>query len=102
MPILIKAKMLSVLILASLHVIAPAKVAHASEQTHLETERTQEQLISMHVMISKLRQLMINIKDIDALTHLGLPEADAKLMRTVLNAKFSQTRTQTLSIIWSL
>jgi len=61
-----------------------------------------DQMLSLKVMMSKLRELLYSLKDIKELESAGLPHRDAELMYNTLLAKITQTKTQTLSLITAL
>jgi len=61
-----------------------------------------DQLLSLKITMSKLRELIYSLKDIKELENAGLPHHDAELMYKTLLAKITQTKNQTLSLITSL
>jgi len=63
---------------------------------------TSERMVSLRIMIAKLRELVLNLKDIDDLEKVGLSQADAKLMKLALQEKINQTQSETLLLIRSL
>lgn len=64
--------------------------------------RTASQLLSLRVMISKLRELGYSLKEVDDLGSIGMEKADIDLMRTTLEAKINQTMANTLALIREL
>jgi len=60
------------------------------------------QMLSLKVMMSKLRELLYSLNDIKELESAGLPHRDAELMYSTLLAKITQTKNQTLSLITAL
>ncbi len=62
----------------------------------------ENQILTLKIMMSKLRELLYSLKDIKELESAGLPHRDAELMYNTLLAKITQTKTQTLSLITSL
>jgi len=62
----------------------------------------ENQMLTLKVMTSKLRELLYSLKDIKELENAGLPHRDAELMYNTLLAKITQTKNQTLSLITSL
>ncbi len=56
-------------------------------------------MVTLRIMVAKLRELVLNLKDIDELEKVGLPHADARLMRLALQEKINQTQNETLALI---
>ncbi len=59
-------------------------------------------LLSLKIMISKLRELGYSLKEVDDLGTIGLQQADIDLMRSTLEAKINQTMSNTLALIREL
>lgn len=90
---------LLLIFLSSLFLFTPSPV-QASPNTN--TNASEDGYQSIKIMIAKLRKLIFNIKDIDALEKIGLSHADAELMRLALREKIKQTQVETINIIRSL
>jgi len=73
-----------------------------SEDTRLSQRAFDNQMLSLKVMMSKLRELLYSLNDIKELESAGLPHRDAELMYATLLAKITQTKNQTLTLITSL
>ena len=81
--------------------LADSRSAMAREIT-LQQESATENLMALRIMVAKLRELVINLKDVDDLEKIGLSHSDAQLMRLALQEKINQTQQETLEIIWRL
>jgi len=75
---------------------------NTARQISQQEQELANQLLSLKVMLSKLRELLYNLKDIKELENAGLPHRDAELMYNTLLAKITQTKVQTLSLIATL
>ncbi len=73
-----------------------------STDTKLLHRAFDNQMLSLKVMMSKLRELLYSLNDIKELESAGLPHRDAELMYSTLLAKITQTKNQTLSLITAL
>jgi len=60
---------------------------------------TSERMLTLRIMVAKLRELVFNLRDIDELEKIGLPHSDAELMRLALQEKINQTQSETLALI---
>jgi len=75
---------------------ANAAVGHSLEMNQkLASERMQ----TLRVMISKLRDLIYNLRDINQLEEIGMPRQDMLLMKSALQLKINQTQQETVSFI---
>jgi len=90
-----------VLLMGSLFYVADGDSAMARE-AGLQKASIADNMISLRIMIAKLRELVFNLKDIDNLEKIGLSHSDAQLMRLALQEKINQTQQETLEIIWRL
>jgi len=90
-----------VLLMGSLFYVADGDSAMASE-AGLQKGKITDNMTSLRIMVAKLRQLVVNLKDIDDLEKIGLSRSDAQLMRLALQEKINQTQQETLEIIWRL
>ncbi len=73
-----------------------------STDAKLSQRSFDNQMLSLKVMMSKLRELLYSLNDIKELESAGLPHRDAELMYNTLLAKITQTKNQTLSLITDL
>lgn len=82
-----------------------SRPAIASESTHslasAQTDKA-EGMLTMRIMVAKFRDLVLSIHDINKLESIGMPHADADLMRLTLQEKIRQAQNQTLDSIWRL
>jgi len=58
-----------------------------------------ENMTSLRIMVAKLRELVLSLKDVDDLEKIGLPHSDAQLMRLALQEKINQAQSETLALI---
>jgi len=77
-------------------------INHPSADAKLSYNAFDDQMLSLKVMMSKLRELLYSLNDIKELESAGLPHRDAELMYSTLLAKITQTKNQTLSLITAL
>jgi len=68
----------------------------------LSQKAFEDQMLTLKIMMSKLRELLYSLKDIKELESAGLPHRDAVLMYNTLLAKITQAKSQTLTLITSL
>ena len=73
-------------------------LAAAANQNHAQRNLS-DQMLSLKIMLSKLRELIYSLKDINELEQVGLSHTDAELMRSILLEKINQTKSQTLLLI---
>lgn len=92
---------LALLLAPIVSLIPDSTSAVAREQSSYRTEAA-DNMASLRVMIAKLRELVLNLKDIDDLEKIGLSHSDAQLMRLALQEKINQTQGETLALIRSL
>jgi hypothetical protein len=58
-----------------------------------------ERMQTLRVMISKLRDLVYNLRDINQLEEIGMPRQDVLLMKNALQQKINQTQQETVAFI---
>jgi len=58
-----------------------------------------QKMQSLRVMISKLRDLVYNLRDINQLEDIGMPREDVLLMKNALQQKINQTQSETVAFI---
>jgi len=75
-----------------------ANTAFAS-RLDMEQSLASERMQTLRVMISKLRDLVYNLRDIKQLEEIGMPRQDALLMKNVLQQKINQTQQETVAFI---
>ncbi len=82
----------------------PNVYAYASPNQifQLNQKVTTQKLQTLRVMISKLRDLVYNLRDINQLEEIGMPHQDVLLMKEALQQKISQMQTETVSYIREL
>lgn len=64
-------------------------------QQNLASQKMQ----TLRVMISKLRDLVYNLRDINQLEDIGMPRQDVLLMKNALQQKINQTQSETVAFI---
>ncbi|WP_038247629.1 hypothetical protein [Ghiorsea bivora] len=60
---------------------------------------TSQRMQTLRVMISKLRDLVYNLRDINQLEEIGMPRQDVLLMKNALQQKINQTQQETVAFI---
>ncbi|MDQ7004174.1 MAG: hypothetical protein Q9N67_04325 [Ghiorsea sp.] len=70
--------------------------------SNIAATQLSDQLLSLKIMLGKLRTLMFNLKDLNELEEIGLSYDDVHIMRSTLLAKIHQTKLYTLALIRSL
>ncbi|MDQ6980471.1 MAG: hypothetical protein Q9M46_03240 [Ghiorsea sp.] len=75
--------------------------ANAAVAQGLESHQNlaSQKMQSLRVMISKLRALVYNLRDINQLEGIGMPRQDVMLMKNVLQQKINQTQSETVAFI---
>ena len=58
-----------------------------------------QKMQTLRVMISKLRDLVYNLRDINQLEDIGMPREDVLLMKNALQQKINQTQSETVAFI---
>ncbi len=76
--------------------------ALSNQTSQLNQKVTTQKLQTLRVMISKLRDLVYNLRDINQLEDIGMPHQDVLLMKEALQQKISQMQTETVSYIRNL
>ncbi len=61
-----------------------------------------ERMRTLRVLISKFRDLVYNLRDINQLEEIGMPKQDVLLMKNVLQLKINQTQQETVTFIRKL
>ncbi|MDQ7002569.1 MAG: hypothetical protein Q9N02_07800 [Ghiorsea sp.] len=71
--------------------IGQFSTAHAAVGQSLDMNQklTAEKMQTLRVMISKLRDLIYNLRDINQLEETGMPRQDVLLMKNILQQKIS-------------
>jgi len=64
-------------------------------QQNLASQKMQ----TLRVMISKLRDLVYNLRDINQLEDIGMPRQDVLLMKNALQQKINQIQRETVTFI---
>ena len=80
----------------------PNVYASSNQTSQLNQKVTTQKLQTLRVMISKLRDLVYNLRDINQLEEIGMPHQDVLLMKEALQQKISQMQTETVSYIREL
>ena len=75
---------------------ADAAVGHSLE---INQKLASERMQTLRVMISKLRDLVYNLRDINQLEEIGMPRQDVLLMKNALQQKINQTQQETVAFI---
>ena len=58
-----------------------------------------QKMQTLRVMISKLRDLVYNLRDINQLEDIGMPRQDVLLMKNALQQKINQIQRETVTFI---
>lgn len=81
--------------------VVQLSTANAAFGSNLEMNQklTSERMQTLRVMISKLRDLVYNLRDINQLEEIGMPRQDVLLMKNALQQKINQTQQETIAFI---
>jgi len=74
-------------------------VSQNSNKNQVHENITSGKMQNLRIMISKLRELIYNLKDINQLEDIGMPKGDVLLMKTALQEKINQMETETIMYI---
>lgn len=87
------------LLFAPVTILIPDSDAAVARELNAHQPEISNKMATLRVMVAKLRELVLNLKDIDDLENVGLSHADAQLMRLALQEKINQTQDETLALI---
>ena len=81
--------------------VVQLSTANAAFGSNLEMNQKldSERMQTLRVMISKLRDLVYNLRDINQLEEIGMPRQDVLLMKNALQQKINQTQQETVAFI---
>ncbi len=81
--------------------VVQLSTANAAFGSNLEMNQklASERMQTLRVMISKLRDLVYNLRDINQLEEIGMPRQDVLLMKNALQQKINQTQQETVAFI---
>ena len=84
--------------------VGQLSTAHAAvgSSSEMHQELTSQKMQTLRVMISKLRDLVYNLRDINQLEEIGMPRRDVALMKQALQLKINQMQQETVSFIRGL
>jgi len=74
-------------------------VAPNTHNAQFQENITSEKLQTLRIMISKLRDLVYNLRDINQLEEIGMPKGDVLLMKSALQEKINQMEAETVMYI---
>ena len=73
--------------------------AAVDDRLEMNQKLASERMQTLRVMISKLRDLVYNLRDINQLEEIGMPRQDVLLMKNALQQKINQTQQETVAFI---
>lgn len=73
--------------------------ATVGQSVDMNQKLAAEKMQTLRVMISKLRDLVYNLRDINQLEEIGMPRQDVLLMKNALQQKINQTQVETVAFI---